>query len=73
MKIAALLAMAALPIAAQRKPGSQLDKLPSNIELVTHFGERADISPDNKRIFGITSIHCHSSRAMRKRLRTVAR
>ena len=30
-------------------------------------------SPDNKRIFGITSIHCHSSRAMRNKLRMVAR
>jgi Tol biopolymer transport system component len=35
---------------AQRKPGSQLDHLPSNIEVVTHFGERADISPDSQRI-----------------------
>jgi len=35
---------------AQRKPGSQLDSLPSNIEILTHFGERADISPDNKQI-----------------------
>lgn len=32
---------------AQRKPGSQLDHLPPNIEMLTHFGERADISPDN--------------------------
>jgi hypothetical protein len=50
MKIAALLALVALPMAAQRKPGSQLDKLPSNIEVLTHFGERADISPDNTRV-----------------------
>ena len=34
----------------QRKPGSPLDHLPKNIELLTHFGERADISPDNQRI-----------------------
>ena len=34
----------------QRKPGSQLDKLPANIEQITHFGERADISPDSQRI-----------------------
>ena len=33
-----------------RKRGSQLDHLPSNIELLTHFGERADISPDNQRV-----------------------
>src|SRR5579884_1969398 len=35
---------------AQRKPGNPLDHLPPNIEILTHFGERADISPDNKRI-----------------------
>lgn len=34
----------------QRKPGSPLDNLPANIEILTHFGERADFSPDNKRI-----------------------
>src|ERR1051326_3011803 len=50
MKAGALLALAALPLAAQRKPGSQLDHLPSNIEVLTHFGERADISPDNRRV-----------------------
>jgi hypothetical protein len=36
--------------AAQRKPGSQLDRLPANIERLTEFGERADISPDNQRV-----------------------
>ena len=36
--------------AAERKPGSALDHLPANIEMLTHFGERADISPDNARI-----------------------
>ena len=36
--------------AAQRKPGSQLDALPPNIERLTGFGERADISPDNQRV-----------------------
>ena len=39
-----------LPLGAQRKPGSQLDNLPSNMEVLTHFGERADISPDNQRV-----------------------
>jgi hypothetical protein len=39
-----------VPAAAQRKPGSPLDHLPSNIEVLTHFGERADISPDNQRV-----------------------
>jgi len=34
----------------ERKPGSALDHLPLNIEMLTHFGERADISPDNQRI-----------------------
>jgi hypothetical protein len=35
---------------AQRKAGSPLDHLPAHIEILTHFGERPDISPDNKRI-----------------------
>jgi hypothetical protein len=33
-----------------RKPGNPLDNLPPNIEILTHFGERADISPDNRQI-----------------------
>ena len=41
------MAMFATAICAQRKPGSQLDHLPPQIEVLTHFGERADISPDN--------------------------
>jgi len=36
--------------AQQRKPGSQLDRLPDHIEPITHFGERADISPDSQRV-----------------------
>jgi hypothetical protein len=40
----------ALSLFAQRKPGSPLDNLPPNIEMLTHFGERADISPDNQRV-----------------------
>ena len=36
--------------AVQRQPGSQLDRLPPNIEVLTDFGERADISPDNQRV-----------------------
>jgi Tol biopolymer transport system component len=43
------LALAQAPT-SQRRPGSQLDRLPSNVESVTHFGERADISPDSQRI-----------------------
>ena len=34
----------------KRKPGSLLDHLPANIEVLTDFGERADFSPDNQRI-----------------------
>jgi hypothetical protein len=36
--------------AEKRKTGSPLDHLPSNIEVLTYFGERADFSPDNQRI-----------------------
>src|SRR5215472_4887763 len=50
MKTAVLFAIAALSLPAQRKPGSQLDNLPSNMEVLTHFGERADISPDNRHV-----------------------
>src|SRR6201982_1437600 len=37
-----------LPV-AQRSPDDPLQHLPPNIEILTHFGERADISPDNQR------------------------
>ena len=50
VKLASFLLILALPLAAQRKPGSPLDHLPPNIEVLTHFGERADISPDNQRV-----------------------
>jgi hypothetical protein len=33
-----------------RQPGNPLDHLPPNVEMLTHFGERADISPDNQRV-----------------------
>jgi hypothetical protein len=33
-----------------RKPGNPLENLPPNMEVLTHFGERADISPDNQHI-----------------------
>lgn len=39
-----------LPLCAQRNSGNPLDALPKSMELITHFGERADISPDNQRI-----------------------
>ena len=35
---------------ASRESGNPLEHLPSNIEVLTHFGERADISPDNQRV-----------------------
>jgi hypothetical protein len=45
-----LLGLAAALCAQQRKSGNPLDHLPGNIEILTHFGERADISPDNRRV-----------------------
>jgi len=50
MKPLLLALLLTLPLGAQRKPGSQLDHLPPNMEVLTHFGERADISPDNQRV-----------------------
>jgi hypothetical protein len=40
----------AAPLFAQRQSGSPLDHLPSNVEMITHFGERSDFSPDNRQI-----------------------
>ena len=57
MKTAALIVLLAFALSAQtaqRKPGSELDNLPKNIEVLTHFGERADISPDNQRVAFMT-------------------
>jgi hypothetical protein len=48
--LAVVLAVSPLLAQVQRKPGSPLDALPKNIEILTHFGERADISPDNQRV-----------------------
>lgn len=39
-----------LLLALQRKADSPLDHLPKNMQVITHFGERADFSPDNQRI-----------------------
>src|ERR1035438_6945416 len=50
MKLLCAVLVLVLPLAAQRKPGSQIDRLPPNIEILTHFGERADISPDNRQV-----------------------
>jgi Tol biopolymer transport system component len=61
----------ALPLAAQRKPANPLEDLPPNIEILTHFGERADISPDNQRVafmaksFGDAMVIDLKSRAIR--------
>ena len=38
-----------LPL-GQRSSEDPLQHLPSNIEVLTHFGERAEISPDNQRV-----------------------
>lgn len=47
-----LLAVTLLPLAvwSQRKAGSPLDHLPKQITQLTHFGERADFSPDNQQV-----------------------
>src|SRR5919199_1419088 len=50
MRTLMVLTLLALPLLAQRKQGSPLDHLPKEMEVVTHFGERADISPDNRQI-----------------------
>jgi hypothetical protein len=54
MRIVLCLVLAVFSLSAQRKPGSQLDNLPSGMEVLTHFGERADISPDNRRVAFMT-------------------
>jgi len=38
----------------QRMAGNPLDHLPGNISVLTSFGERADFSPDNKRVAFMT-------------------
>ncbi len=37
-----------------RSPENPLEHLPANIEVLTHFGERADISPDNQQVAFMT-------------------
>ncbi|MDZ4797998.1 MAG: hypothetical protein SGI92_07540 [Bryobacteraceae bacterium] len=50
-RIAVLVTAAGLMLSAEgRKQGSPLEHLPKNIEVLTHFGERADFSPDNQRV-----------------------
>lgn len=50
MRILMAILLVTSPAVAQRKAGSPLESLPPNIEMLTHFGERADISPDNQRV-----------------------
>ena len=50
MKFLILLSVFFLVAQDKRKEGNPLDHLPSNIEVLTHFGERADFSPDNKKV-----------------------
>jgi hypothetical protein len=45
-----ILLLLSTPVFAQRKTGNPLDHLPANIEILSHFGERADISPDNQQV-----------------------
>jgi hypothetical protein len=45
-----ILFLAVMLPASQRSPDDPLQHLPANIEVLTHFGERADISPDNQRV-----------------------
>ena len=35
---------------AERRTDSPLDRLPANVTVLTRFGERADISPDDRRV-----------------------
>ena len=54
MKVAVVLGLTLTLVAMQaqdrRQPGNPLDHLPPNVEMLTHFGERADVSPDNQRV-----------------------
>jgi hypothetical protein len=45
---ATLLLLAAPP--AKRRADSPLDHLPPNVDVLTRFGERADVSPDDRRV-----------------------
>src|SRR5512140_3127765 len=50
LRVVLIVALAAVPAWCQRKQGSLLDNLPKNIVQLTHFGERADFSPDSQRV-----------------------
>jgi Tol biopolymer transport system component len=49
-RLISVLLLLSYPAFAQRKSSNPLDHLPDKIELLTHFGERADFSPDNQQI-----------------------
>jgi len=50
MRIFATLLLSACLSFAQQKQGDPLEQLPENIQVLTHFGERADFSPDNAEV-----------------------
>ncbi|MFL6352224.1 MAG: TolB family protein [Bryobacteraceae bacterium] len=49
-RLVSALLLLSYPALAQRKSGNPLDHLPDKIEVLTHFGERADFSPDSQEI-----------------------
>lgn len=55
-----ILLFALMAPAAQRSPEDPLQHLPPNIEVLTHYGERADISPDNQRVAFMTGSFGHA-------------
>lgn len=50
MTLAWILAGASACAQTPLKKGSPLEALPGDTEMLTHFGERADFSPDNRRV-----------------------
>jgi hypothetical protein len=50
MRLLLIFLIPVLLLQENRKPGNPLDHLPANMEVLTAFGERADISPDNKSV-----------------------
>ena len=71
---ALILTLASLAAAEPRKQGSPLENLPKNIEVLTHFGERADFSPDNTEVaFMPRASATHSSSTSRRAPSAVSR
>jgi hypothetical protein len=48
--LALVLLVPAPASSAERRTDSPLDRLPANVTVLTRFGERADISPDDLRV-----------------------